>query len=180
MKIQANTQRAQALPKVLNRVLPKDRFQPTGPTDDLDLIRPLYSFVGGPTRDQGSPGRLESLPGWDLQRVAGLPRLEPVPARHHSIAALLASSLVGVAGMVFTGVSAAQAIVDPPPSFTQMRAAAELANPTSVVDKPVIAKKPSDLGALNVLMHGMKIPDSQWTIKAEYRKGPKLTFRTTF
>lgn len=193
MRIQANTQRAKVLPKVIHRVLPDDRFQPTGPTDDLNLIPAFYPFVGGRSQDQASPNLLESLPGWDLlppserqfpdakeNKVATPSRLESRNNhRHHSIAALLASSLVGLAGMVFTSASLAQPVVDPAPSFTQMRATAELTNGTSV-DKPVIGKKPPDLGALNLLVHGVKIPDSQWTIKAEYRKGPKLSLRTTF
>lgn len=53
----------------------KDRFQ-ASPLNDLDLMKPMYPLVGGAIPEEQLPGLMESLPGWNLKRVDGLPRLE--------------------------------------------------------------------------------------------------------
>ncbi len=52
----------------------QDQFQSSLPQPDL--IKPMYPLVGGAIPEEQLPGLMEKLPGWNLKRVDGLPRLE--------------------------------------------------------------------------------------------------------
>ena len=53
---------------------PRDQVESASP--QLELIKPMYPLVGGAIPEEQLPGLLENLPGWNLRRVDGLPRLE--------------------------------------------------------------------------------------------------------
>lgn len=63
-----------APPKTRETIV-SDQFQ-SGVTSELDLIKPMYPLIGGAIPEEKLPGVMESLPGWNLKRVDGLPRLE--------------------------------------------------------------------------------------------------------
>ena len=53
----------------------RDQFQ-ASPSNDLGLMQPMYPLVGGAIPEEKLPGLMESLPGWNLKHVDGMPRLE--------------------------------------------------------------------------------------------------------
>lgn len=59
---------------VETKTVVRDQFEPSLPQPDL--IKPMYPLVGGAIREEHLPSMMESLPGWNLKRVDGLPRLE--------------------------------------------------------------------------------------------------------
>jgi 4a-hydroxytetrahydrobiopterin dehydratase len=78
MKLQALSQTAP-----LRLTYQPARTSPSGTGDQFetslpqpDLIKPMYPLVGGAIPEEKLPSLMESLPGWNLKRVDGLPRLE--------------------------------------------------------------------------------------------------------
>ena len=55
---------------------PQDRSCLNSSAPGLGLIKPMYPLVGGAIQEEKLPGLMEKLPGWNLRRVDGLPRLE--------------------------------------------------------------------------------------------------------